>query len=72
MYQLSFTQAHSYAGSDGSITVPVVLRSDQNFVDLLASIDTGASSCLFESGYATELGLELTQGIPTRFRTAKQ
>ena len=47
-----------------------MLRSGANAVDLVASIDTGASFCLFESAYATELGFELTDGILSRFRTA--
>jgi hypothetical protein len=70
MHQLSFTHAHSYAGLDANITLPVVLRSGARFVDLVASLDTGASYCLFESGYAAELGLDLTSGVQTRFRTA--
>jgi len=37
---------------------------------LLASLDTGASHCLFEGAYAAELGLDLTSGISTRFLTA--
>lgn len=70
MHELSFTHTHSYAGHEASITVPVVLRSGEKSVDLVASLDTGASSCLFESGYAAELGLDLMRGVPTRFRTA--
>ena len=57
MHQLAFTRAHSYAGRDAGITLPVVLRSGAKFADLVASLDTGASHCLFESGYARELGL---------------
>src|SRR5271157_3264858 len=70
MHQLSFTEAHSYAGSDAGITVPVLLRSGERLVDLVASVDTGASHCLFETGYAAELGRDLTNGVLTRFRTA--
>ena len=70
MRQLSFTQVHSYTRHDSSITVPVVLRSGEQIVDLVASLDTGASYCLFERGYAAELGLDLTSGVLTRFRTA--
>jgi len=70
MHRLSFTHAHSYADSDAGITLPVVLLSSEKLVDLVASLDTGASYCLFESGYATELGLDLTGGLLTRFRTA--
>ncbi len=70
MHQLSFAQTHSYIGRDESITLPVTLRSGLQPVDLLASLDTGASSCLFESGYAAELGLDLNQGFLAPFRTA--
>jgi hypothetical protein len=70
MHRLSFAHVHSYANRDASITVSVVLRSGERVADLVASIDTGASQCLFESAYAGELGLELTSGIFTRFRTA--
>jgi hypothetical protein len=67
---LQFTRVHRYSSRDGSITVPLVLRSGGNTVDLVASVDTGASYCLFESAYAAELGLELTDGTLARFRTA--
>ena len=70
MRQLAFTRTHSYAGRDASITVPVALRSGALFADLLASIDTGASHCLFENAYAARLGLHLTTGVLTRFQTA--
>lgn len=70
MPQLSFTYVHSYSGRDAGITVPVTLRSGTRVADLIASLDTGASQCLFENAYATELGLDLTSGVPTRFRTA--
>jgi hypothetical protein len=70
MHQLSFTRAHSYTGRDRGISVPVVLRSGAKLADLVATLDTGASHCLFEGEYADELGLELTSGVLTRFRTA--
>ncbi len=70
MHQLSFTQTHSYAGRDTSIALPVVLTSGARHVDLVASLDTGASHCLFENGYAVELGLDVTAGRLMRFRTA--
>jgi predicted aspartyl protease len=70
MHQLWFSHAHSYSGQDAAITLPVVLRSGNRLVDLIASLDTGASSCLFESGYAAELGLDLESGVMAAFRTA--
>jgi len=71
MHQLAFAIAHSYARRDASITVPVVLRSGSRFVDLVASLDTGAAHCLFENAYAAELGLDLTSGALMRFRTSQ-
>lgn len=38
--------------------------------DLVASVDTGASFCIFEASYAGDLGLDLTNGLLSRFRTA--
>ena len=70
MHQLSFTRIHSYADRDAYITVPVALRSGAKIADFVASLDTGASQCLFENAYAAELGLDLTSGVLTRFRTA--
>lgn len=70
MHRLAFTHRHSYAARDTSIALPIALRSGANVVDLVASLDTGASHCLFESAYATELGLDLTNGVLKRFRTA--
>ena len=70
MHQLSFSHVHSYLAQDASITLPVLLRSGNRSVDLIASLDTGASSCLFENGYAAELGLDQASGVPTSFRTA--
>jgi predicted aspartyl protease len=70
MHQLWFSHAHSYSEKDASITLPVALRSGQRAVDLIASLDTGASSCFFESGYAAELGLDLESGIISSFQTA--
>ena len=70
MHQLTFTRVHSYAKCDASITVPVLLRCGETFADLVASVDTGASYCLFEGAYATKLGLGLIAGVLARFRTA--
>lgn len=47
-----------------------MLRSGERFTDLLASLDTGASNCLFEGSYAADLGFDLTAGVLKSFRTA--
>jgi len=50
--------------------IPVVLRCGEMVADLVASVDTGASYCLFEGAYAAKPGLDLIAGALTRFRTA--
>lgn len=46
------------------------MKSGANRVRLAASIDTGATFCLFRAELATELGLDLPSGELKRFRTA--
>lgn len=70
MYQLQFARVHNYSGGGGSAAIPVVLRSSTASVSLAASIDTGASFCLFGADVAEALGLDLTSGSHLRFRTA--
>jgi predicted aspartyl protease len=69
MYQLEFTTAHSY-GSDRGISVPVLLKSGPNSVRIAASIDTGATFCVFRNELAEALGLDLGNATPKRFHTA--
>ena len=68
--RLEFTEVHSYSGADSGIGVPTVLRCGRNTVDLVATLDTGASHCLFEQAYALQLELDVASGIRKRFRTA--
>ena len=70
MYQLEFAGVYDYSGDDESIVIPVVLRSGTNHVPVAASVDTGASFCVFGAEIAEALGLDLTSGIRKRFRTA--
>jgi hypothetical protein len=59
MYRLDFDTLHSYATERVGISVPVGLKSEDKSVQLAASIDTGATFCLFRAELATALGLEL-------------
>jgi predicted aspartyl protease len=70
MYRLDFAFAHSYAAEPEGIAVPVVLKSGVNSVRLSASIDTGATFCIFRAELAEALGLPLESGNRKRFRTA--
>ena len=70
MYQLEFARVYGYSGEDEGIVIPVVLRSGAIQVPVAASVDTGASFCVFGTEIAEALGLDLTSGIQKRFRTA--
>jgi len=70
MYQLEFTTAHSYGSDREGISVPVLLKSGANSVRIAASIDTGATFCIFRNELAEALGLDFTNAAPQRFRTA--
>ena len=52
------------------ITIPAVLKTDGNSVELLAKIDTGASDCLFERAYGEALGLRVEEGVRKTYSTA--
>ena len=70
MYRLDFDTLHSYATERLGISVPLVLKFGDKSVRLAASIDTGATFCLFRAELAMALGLDLTSGERKRFRTA--
>lgn len=70
MHQLEFAHFYDYSGDAESVVLPVVLRSGSKLMRVAASVDTGASFCLFGAEIAEALGLELESGIPQRFRTA--
>ena len=70
MYRLDFAFTHSYAAEPEGIAVPLVLKSGVNSVRISASIDTGATFCIFRSELAEALGLPLEGGSRKRFRTA--
>ncbi|MGA2591541.1 MAG: aspartyl protease family protein [Bryobacteraceae bacterium] len=69
-FRVSFAKQHSYAGLGDSVALPVVLRSGQERIDLVASLDTGAAYCLFQRSYAEVLGIEVERGVPMSFATA--
>lgn len=70
-HYLFFEELHNYAGSLGdSIDVPVILRAGNQQIPVVASVDTGASFCLFRNAIAQVLGLDLDKGTLLRFRTA--
>ncbi len=61
MLRLDFDQYHAYDSREG-ITIPVVLKSGAETVDLVASVDTGATFCLFQREHGELLGLDVEAG----------
>lgn len=70
MPRLEFSHVHSYPSRVEGITLPLVLRSAEETVDLLAHVDTGASNCLFEREHGEMLNLDIESGDPKTFATA--
>jgi hypothetical protein len=67
---LEFETLHKYSREGDRIEVPVTLRSGDESVSFPAQLDTGATYCVFERGYAEILGLPVESGTPLRFSTA--
>lgn len=63
-HQLTFAERRDYNRSDprDGITVSVRLSTGHAAVDLTASVDTGASYCIFERGHGELLGLDIEAG----------
>jgi len=70
MPRLEFSHRHSYASQVEGISLPVVLKSGIETANLIASVDTGASNCLFEREHGEMLDLEIERGQPKTFWTA--
>jgi predicted aspartyl protease len=70
VHQIAFTTVHSYGSKREGISVPVVLKAGENSVRLAASIDTGATFCIFRNELAHALGLDPANVTLKHFRTA--
>jgi hypothetical protein len=70
MPRLEFSHVQSYASRAEGISLPVVLRSRGERIDLIASVDTGASNCLFERAHGEVLNLDIEAGDAKTFLTA--
>lgn len=70
VHQLEFDTLYNYGAEKESIEVRVTLRFGERTVNFPSQIDTGATYCIFERGYAETLGLSVESGVPIRFSTA--
>jgi hypothetical protein len=71
-YDFTFDELYDYSRSSPRDGIPlsVTLSAGNSAVHLTASLDTGASNCIFERGYGELLGLDVDAGEPLVFRTA--
>ena len=70
METLTFAVKHDYGPSGAGIEIPVTLSiGDRHSVRLVAKLDTGAESCIFQRDYAEQLGLTVESGVHRRFYT---
>lgn len=69
VHQLSFAVIHTYDSQEQGITVPVTLTHAEDQVELLAKIDTGAQTCIFQRQYAEILQLDVEAGHHQTFET---
>jgi hypothetical protein len=61
---LPFAISHQYASNTLGLDLPVLLRSGTASVELVASLDTGASFCIFERALGERLGFAIESGWP--------
>lgn len=59
---LSFEKVYSYNTLLTGITVPIIINSGAEIVEINAKIDTGATHCIFERKYGDFLGLAVESG----------
>ena len=62
--QLQFALLHHYDSRTLGIDLPILLRSGIQAVEFVASLDTGASYCIFERALGERLGLVIESGLP--------
>lgn len=61
--KLSFSQTHNYETTKKGITVPVLLRTGTESLQLSAKLDTGSSFCIFERKHGERLGFNIESGV---------
>ncbi len=67
---LTFDKTYSYDTLRTGISLPVILKSGKNFIEIHAKLDTGASHCIFERQHAELLDLDIESGEPSTVGTA--
>lgn len=66
---LPFDFTYHYADHPGGIQIPVSLQFGPGFHKVFATVDPGATVCLFSREIGEILGLEIERGQPLRLST---
>jgi hypothetical protein len=69
-YVVGYSCVHHYSSQKPGITLPVTLRLGNQSSTVPATVDTGASDCLFARAHAEALGLSVEDGERLIFSTA--
>lgn len=67
---LVFETVYYYNTLKSGISVPVIIRSGDEALEIHTKLDTGASHCIFERKYGELLGLDIESGRPAMVGTA--
>ena len=67
---LEFAETYLYDTLKTGITLPVVLKSGANSLEITAKLDTGASFCIFARQHGEILDLDIESGEPITIGTA--
>jgi hypothetical protein len=69
-HSLHFDILHRYPAGGAGILVRAQLALGGRWVDLIATIDTGSSFCIFERRFGELLGLDVEAGLLQKIATA--
>lgn len=67
---LTFDKIYNYNTFKKGISLPVILKSGENFIEVNAKLDTGSSHCIFERQHGELLEIDIESGEPTTIGTA--
>jgi hypothetical protein len=67
---LEFAKIYHYNTLKSGISLPVILQSGEETLEIHAKLDTGSSNCIFERQHGELLNLDIESGEPTTIGTA--
>ena len=72
MPSLTFSKQIKYPDDDAGIQIDITLSTDEeNFINVIAKLDTGSTFCIFQRRFAEALKLNVEEGERESVRTAK-